>query len=189
LLNRLFGLLTGQVSKQDRVFIVVYAGASAIVLATTQGVQKAKVIKVLSSLTMGGTTNGTARIEPVYNMAQQAFSKDGVNRVSLPTDGDFNVVIKHKQLIEFIKHQRQKGITLTTLSFGLGNYNDHLMEQLADAGNDNYAYTYHIHEARKVLVNQMNAHFKSLLKMSKFKRSLILIGWLSIVCWVTKIVS
>ena len=103
-------------------------------------------------------------------MAEQAFIKGGVNRVILATDGDFNVgVINHQRLIELIKHKRQKGIALTTLGFGQGNYNDHLMEQLADAGNGNYAYIDNIHEARKVLVDEMNATLLTIAKDVKIQ--------------------
>ena len=158
LLTRSLELLTGQLSEQDSVSIVVYAGATGVVLEPTQGNHKAKIKQALSSLSAGGATNGQAGIELAYSMAEQAFIKGGVNRVILATDGDFNVgVINHQRLIELIKHKRQKGIALTTLGFGQGNYNDHLMEQLADAGNGNYAYIDTIHEARKVLVDEMNA--------------------------------
>jgi Ca-activated chloride channel family protein len=158
LLTRSLDLLTSQLREQDSVSIVVYAGASGVVLEPTQGNDKAKIKQALTSLSAGGATNGQAGIELAYSMAEQAFIKGGVNRVILATDGDFNVgVINHQRLIELIKHKRQKGIALTTLGFGQGNYNDHLMEQLADAGNGNYAYIDTIHEARKVLVDEMNA--------------------------------
>jgi len=109
-------------------------------------------------------------IELAYNMAEQAFIKGGVNRVILATDGDFNVgVTNHERLIELIKLNRHKGIALTTLGFGQGNYNDHLMEQLADAGNGNYAYIDNIHEARKVLVDEMNATLLTIAKDVKIQ--------------------
>jgi Ca-activated chloride channel family protein len=158
LLTRSLELLSAQLSNQDSVSIVVYAGASGVVLEPTPGDQKAKIKQALSSLSASGSTNGQAGIELAYNMAEQAFIKGGVNRVILATDGDFNVgVTSHERLLELIKHKRDKGIALTTLGFGQGNYNDHLMEQLADAGNGNYAYIDNIHEARKVLVDEMNA--------------------------------
>lgn len=170
LLIRSLELLTAQLSEQDSVSIVVYAGASGVVLEPTQGNQKAKIKQALSSLSAGGSTNGQAGIELAYNMAEQAFIKGGVNRVVLATDGDFNVgLTNHEQLIEMIKHKRQKGIALTTLGFGHGNYNDHLMEQLADAGNGNYAYIDTIHEARKVLVDEMNATLLTIAKDVKIQ--------------------
>jgi Ca-activated chloride channel family protein len=170
LLTRSLALLTGQLSEQDSLAIVVYAGASGVVLHTTQGDQKAKIKQALKSLSAGGPTNGQAGIELAYIMAEQAFIKGGVNRVILATDGDFNVgITNHEQLIELIKHKRLKGIALTTLGFGQGNYNDHLMEQLADAGNGNYAYIDTIHEARKVLVDEMNATLITIAKDVKIQ--------------------
>ena len=170
LLTRSLELLTGKLSEQDGVSIVVYAGASGVVLEPTQGNNKARIKQALSSLSAGGSTNGQAGIELAYSMAEQAFIKGGVNRVILATDGDFNVgVINHQRLIELIKHKRQKGIALTTLGFGQGNYNDHLMEQLADAGNGNYAYIDNIHEARKVLVDEMNATLLTIAKDVKIQ--------------------
>jgi Ca-activated chloride channel family protein len=170
LLTRSLELLTAQLGERDSVSIVVYAGASGVVLEPTQGDQKAKIRQALRSLSAGGSTNGQAGIELAYSMAEQAFIKGGVNRVILATDGDFNVgVINHERLIELIKHKRQKGIALTTLGFGQGNYNDHLMEQLADAGNGNYAYIDTIHEARKVLVDEMNATLLTIAKDVKIQ--------------------
>lgn len=170
LLTRSLTLLTAQLSEQDSVSIVVYAGASGVVLEPTKGNQKAKIKQALTSLSAGGSTNGQAGIELAYNMAEQAFIKGGVNRVILATDGDFNVgLTNHEQLIELIKRKRQKGIALTTLGFGQGNYNDHLMEQLADAGNGNYAYIDTIHEARKVLVDEMNATLLTIAKDVKIQ--------------------
>jgi Ca-activated chloride channel family protein len=170
LLTRSLELLVAQLNEKDRVSIVVYAGASGVVLEPTKGDQKAKIKQALTSLSAGGSTNGQAGIELAYNMAEQAFIKDGVNRVILATDGDFNVgVTSHERLIELIKLKRQKGIALTTLGFGQGNYNDHLMEQLADAGNGNYAYIDNINEARKVLVDEMNATLLTIAKDVKIQ--------------------
>jgi len=158
-------LLTQQLSAKDSVSIVVYAGASGVVLEPTQGNNTAKIQQALLQLKAGGSTNGQAGIELAYNMAEQAFIKDGVNRVILATDGDFNVgQTDHKQLIDLIKIKKQKGIALTTLGFGQGNYNDHLMEQLADAGNGNYAYIDTIHEARKVLVDELSSTLMTIAK-------------------------
>jgi Ca-activated chloride channel family protein len=170
LLTRSLELLTAQLSEHDSVSIVVYAGASGVVLEPTQGNQKAKIKQALNSLSAGGSTNGQAGIELAYNLAEQAFIKGGVNRVILATDGDFNVgLTSHDRLIELIRQKRQKGIALTTLGFGQGNYNDHLMEQLADAGNGNYAYIDTIHEARKVLVDEMNSTLLTIAKDVKIQ--------------------
>ena len=170
LLTRSLQLLTSQLDAQDSVSIVVYAGASGVVLPPTKGDQTAKIKQALQRLSAGGSTNGQAGIELAYNMAEQAYIKGGVNRVILATDGDFNVgITDHKKLIDLIKQKRQKGIALTTLGFGQGNYNDHLMEQLADAGDGNYAYIDTIHEARKVLVDEMDATLLTIAKDVKIQ--------------------
>jgi Ca-activated chloride channel family protein len=170
LLTRSLSMLTEQLTGQDSVSIVVYAGASGVVLKPTKGDNKAKIKQALSRLSAGGSTNGQAGIELAYNMAEQAFIQGGVNRVILATDGDFNVGLSDFDgLIALIKQQRKKGIALTTLGFGQGNYNDHLMEQLADSGNGNYAYIDTIHEARKVLVDEMDATLLTIAKDVKIQ--------------------
>lgn len=170
LLSRSLNLLSQQLSAKDRVSIVVYAGASGVVLAPTSGEQHEKIQQALTQLKAGGATNGHAGIELAYQMAQQAFIKNGVNRVILATDGDFNLGIHdHKQLIDLIKHKKEAGIALTTLGFGQGNYNDHLMEQLADAGNGNYQYIDTIHEARKVLVDELSSTLMTIAKDVKIQ--------------------
>lgn len=149
-------LLTKQLRKKDRISIVVYAGASGVVLPTTPGHQRERIISALERLGAGGSTNGGAGIQLAYSMAKSSFIEDGINRVILATDGDFNVgMTGHKQLVNLIKDYRNKGISLTTLGFGTGNYNEKLMEQLADHGNGNYAYIDSFLEAKKVLVEQM----------------------------------
>lgn len=170
LLTRSLGLLSQQLSAKDSVSIVVYAGASGVVLEPTKGNNVAKIKQALMSLSAGGSTNGQAGIQLAYNLAEQAFIKGGVNRVILATDGDFNVgLTDQNQLIELIKREKQKGIALTTLGFGQGNYNDYLMEQLADAGNGNYAYIDTIHEARKVLVDELSSTLLTIAKDVKIQ--------------------
>ena len=165
LLTRSLNMLSQQLTERDRVAIVVYAGASGVVLEPTKGNEQAKIAQALMQLQAGGATNGQAGIELAYSLAEQSMIKDGVNRVILATDGDFNVGIRdHDQLIELIKRKKDKGIALTTLGFGQGNYNDALMEQLADAGNGNYAYIDTIHEARKVLVDELSATLMTIAK-------------------------
>jgi Ca-activated chloride channel family protein len=103
-------------------------------------------------------------------MAQQEFIKDGINRVILATDGDFNVgTVNHEQLMDLIEDKRRHGISLTTLGFGQGNYNDHLMEQLADKGNGNYAYIDTINEAQKVLVDELTSTLETIAKDVKIQ--------------------
>ena len=150
--------LSRQLDSNDRVSIVVYAGASGVVLEPTPGNEYRKIASAINRLSAGGSTNGQAGIELAYAMAEKNFTKDGVNRVILATDGDFNVGLSDiDKLKTLIERKRESGIALTTLGFGTGNYNDHLMEQLADVGNGNYAYIDTINEARKVLVDELNA--------------------------------
>ena len=156
LLISAFKLLAGQLEARDRVSLVTYAGNAGVVLEPTPGDQRAKILGALEHLRAGGSTHGSAGIETAYRLAEQARLPEGINRVILATDGDFNVgTVNHEALIQLIEQQRAKGISLTTLGFGGGNYNDQLMEQLADKGNGNYAYIDTLQEARKVLVDEL----------------------------------
>ncbi|WP_085613315.1 MULTISPECIES: VWA domain-containing protein [unclassified Pseudomonas] len=151
-------LLVDQLREQDRVSLVVYAGESRVVLEPTSGREKAKIRTAIEQLTAGGSTAGASGIELAYQMAQQAFIPNGINRILLATDGDFNVGISDfDSLKQMAVDKRKTGISLTTLGFGVDNYNEHLMEQLADAGDGNYAYIDNLREARKVLVDQLGS--------------------------------
>ena len=151
-------LLVDQLRDQDRVSLVVYAGESRVVLEPTSGREKAKIRTAIEQLTAGGSTAGASGIELAYQMAQQAFIPKGINRILLATDGDFNVgVSDFDSLKQMAVDKRKTGISLTTLGFGVDNYNEHLMEQLADAGDGNYAYIDNLREARKVLVDQLGS--------------------------------
>lgn len=151
-------LLVDQLRDQDRVSLVVYAGESRVVLKPTSGREKAKIRTAIEQLTAGGSTAGASGIELAYQMAQQAFIPKGINRILLATDGDFNVgVSDFDSLKQMAVDKRKTGISLTTLGFGVDNYNEHLMEQLADAGDGNYAYIDNLREARKVLVDQLSS--------------------------------
>ncbi len=170
LLKSALKLLVKQLGEKDRISLVVYAGASGLVLEPTLGNQKGKIIAALEGLTAGGSTNGGAGIRLAYTMAQQAFIEDGINRVILATDGDFNVgTVSFEALKDLIEEKRKTGIALTTLGFGSGNYNDHLAEQLADAGNGNYAYIDTLNEARKVLVEELSATLNTIAKDVKIQ--------------------
>jgi len=170
LLKSAFRLLVNQLDARDRVSMVVYAGASGVVLEPTPGNEKARIIAALDQLSAGGSTHGSAGIKLAYAMAEQGRIKNGINRVILATDGDFNVgTVNHEQLIDLIERERAKGISLTTLGFGQGNYNDQLMEQLADKGNGNYAYIDTIREARKVLVEELNSTLGTIAKDVKIQ--------------------
>ena len=151
-------LLVDQLREQDRVSLVVYAGESRVVLEPTSGREKARMRSAIEQLTAGGSTAGASGIELAYQMAQQAFIPNGINRILLATDGDFNVgVSDFDSLKQMAVDKRKTGISLTTLGFGVDNYNEHLMEQLADAGDGNYAYIDNLREARKVLVDQLGS--------------------------------
>ena len=151
-------LLVDQLREQDRVSLVVYAGESRVVLEPTSGREKAKIRTAIDQLSAGGSTAGASGIDLAYQMAQQAFIPKGINRILLATDGDFNVGISDfDSLKQMAVDKRKTGVSLTTLGFGVDNYNEHLMEQLADAGDGNYAYIDNLREARKVLVDQLGS--------------------------------
>lgn len=151
-------MLTDQLTSDDRIAVVTYAGRSAVALEPTAGDRKAEIRAVLDSLQAGGGTAGGEGLKRAYQIAEQARIDGGVNRVLLATDGDFNVGLSNvRQLKQLISANRDSGITLTTLGFGTGNYNEALMEQIADVGNGNYAYIDNLAEARKVLVNEMTS--------------------------------
>ncbi|WP_219267300.1 VWA domain-containing protein [Pseudomonas sp. Xaverov 259] len=151
-------LLVDQLRDQDRVSLVVYAGESRVVLEPTSGRDKTKIRNAIDQLTAGGSTAGASGIELAYQMARAGFIEKGINRILLATDGDFNVgVSDFDSLKQMAVDQRKSGVSLTTLGFGVDNYNEHLMEQLADAGDGNYAYIDNLREARKVLVDQLSS--------------------------------
>ena len=155
LLTQALRLLVGQLTAEDVVAIVVYAGSEGLVLPPTSGDQKEVIKAALSGLEAGGTTNGGAGITLAYDLASRSFLKDGVNRVILATDGDFNVgVTDEGSLTRLIEAKRESGVYLSVLGFGEGNLKDSTMEALADRGNGNYAYIDSLAEARKVLVEQ-----------------------------------
>jgi Ca-activated chloride channel family protein len=170
LLKPAMKLLIKQLRREDKVAIVVYAGAAGMVLEPTQGSDKAKIEAAIDRLAAGGSTNGGAGIQLAYALARQGFIDQGVNRVILATDGDFNVgTVNFDALKELVETQRKSGIALTALGFGTGNYNDRLLEQLADAGNGNYAYIDTLREANKVLVEQMSATLLTIAKDVKIQ--------------------
>ena len=148
-------LLVDTLRPEDTVSIVVYAGATGMVLEPTSGEQREKIVQSLEGLSAGGSTNGGAGIELAYKLAAENYQKDAINRVILATDGDFNVgVASRGELKRLIEEKRETGIFLTVLGFGTGNLKDSSMEQLADAGNGNYGYIDTLLEARKLLVEE-----------------------------------
>ncbi len=156
LLKKSLIMLSNQLRENDFVTIVVYAGSSGVVLEPTSGKDKKKIEEALERLEAGGSTYGEGGIRLAYKKAKENFNKEGINRVIICTDGDFNVGESNtNKLKELIEKERESGVTLTTLGFGMGNYNDNLMEQLSNVGNGNYAYIDNINEAKKTLVTQL----------------------------------
>ncbi len=163
-------MLTRQLTAEDRISIVVYAGAAGMVLEPTPGDHRAKIFDALGRLEAGGRTAGEAGIKLAYELAEANKIDGGINRVILATDGDFNVGVSDvRALKDLIVRKRKSGITLTTLGFGTGNYNEALMEQMADVGNGNYAYIDRLSEARKVLVNEMDSTLFTIAKDVKIQ--------------------
>jgi len=165
-----FKLMVDQLREEDRVAIVVYAGAAGLVLDSTSGKDKDKILSAISNLEAGGSTAGAEGIELAYKIAKKNFIASGNNRVILATDGDFNVgVSSESELTRLIEKKRKEGIFLTVLGFGTGNIKDSKMESLADKGNGNYAYIDNIMEARKVLVNEMGSTLFTIAKDVKIQ--------------------
>lgn len=148
-------MLVDELKPDDTVSIVVYAGSAGTVLEPTKVSEKGKVLSALENLSAGGSTAGAEGIRQAYQLAKQNFDKDGVNRVILATDGDFNVGITDTDELQgFVERERESGVFLSVLGFGMGNYNDELMQTLAQNGNGAAAYIDTLSEARKVLVEE-----------------------------------
>jgi Ca-activated chloride channel family protein len=156
LLKASITLLVNNLRHEDRVAIVVYAGSAGLVLSSTPGDEKAKILEAIDRLEAGGSTAGGAGIKRAYDEAVANFIRGGNNRVILATDGDFNVgVSSDGELVRLIEDRRKSGVFLTVLGFGMGNLKDSKMEQLADHGNGNYAYIDNLLEAKKTLVHEL----------------------------------
>ena len=170
LLKQSFMAMVPRLREQDRISIVVYAGSAGLVLPPTSGADHETILAAFDRLAAGGSTNGAAGIELAYQQAKRAFIKDGVNRVILATDGDFNVgTVDMEALKTMVAEQRRSGVSLTTLGFGQGNYNDELAEQLADIGNGNHAYIDTLNEGHKVLVEEMSSTLFTIAKDVKIQ--------------------
>ena len=170
LLKQGLAMLAKGLRHEDKVSIVVYAGAAGAVLEPTRGSDKGSILSALERLQAGGSTNGASGIELAYKFARNNFIRGGVNRVILATDGDFNVgVSSHGELVRLIERQRESGVFLTVLGFGTGNVQDHLMESLADNGNGNYAYIDSEQEAEKVLVRESGSTLVTIAKDVKLQ--------------------
>lgn len=163
-------LLADQLRDDDQVSIVVYAGAAGLVLEPTPGKDKEKIKAALDNLNAGGSTAGGEGLQLAYATAKQAMIAGGINRVILATDGDFNVgVTSIDQLKAMIEEARESDVSLTTLGFGEGNYNDALMEQVADVGNGNYGYVDSIKEAKRLLIDQLGGTIQTIAKDVKIQ--------------------
>jgi Ca-activated chloride channel family protein len=170
LLQRSLSELVKNLSDEDRVAIVTYAGSSGLVLAPTVGAKKHEILNAIANLQAGGSTHGSEGIRLAYETAREHFLKDGNNRVILCTDGDFNVgVTDQSELQQLIEKERESGVFLSVLGFGDGNLQDSTMELLADKGNGNYAYIDSISEGRKVLVEQMGSTLFTIAKDVKIQ--------------------
>jgi Ca-activated chloride channel family protein len=163
-------MLVEQLRPEDHVSIVVYAGASGVVLEPTSGADKRTILDSLDRLSAGGSTNGGQGIELAYKLAQAHFDAGAINRVILATDGDFNVgTTSQGDLVRLIEQKREHGVFLSVLGFGSGNLKDATMEQLADKGNGNYAYIDSLAEARKVLVEEAGSTLVTIAKDVKIQ--------------------
>ena len=170
LLKKGLALLVENLRPEDRVSIVVYAGASGVVLEPTSGNRQDRILEALEQLQAGGSTNGGAGISLAYELAEKTFIEDGINRVILATDGDFNVGPSSRgELVRLIEDKRKSGVFLSVLGFGTGNVKDSSMEQLADKGNGNYAYIDSIFEAKKVLVEEAGSTLVTIAKDVKLQ--------------------
>lgn len=163
-------LLIEQLREEDRISMVVYAGQAGLVLPSTSGAQKQTIRDAVERLEAGGSTAGGAGIQLAYKVASENFIKKGNNRVILCTDGDFNVGLSSDaSLVQLIEKERESGVFLTVLGYGIGNYKDNKMQQLADKGNGNHAYIDNINEAKKVLVNEFGGTLFTIAKDVKLQ--------------------
>jgi Ca-activated chloride channel family protein len=170
LVQQSLSMLTKELRPQDRVAIVVYAGAAGLVLPSTAGDRRADILEAIDNLKAGGSTAGGAGIQLAYQVARENFIQGGNNRVILATDGDFNVgITSDGDLDRLIEQERTSGVFLTVLGYGTGNYQDSKMQTLADKGNGNHAYIDNIMEAKKVLVNEFGGTLFTIAKDVKLQ--------------------
>lgn len=158
-------MLTKQLRTQDTISIVTYAGRTQVTLPATKGNDTDKILAAIDSLDASGSTNGEAAIKLAYQQAKIHYKKDGINRILMMTDGDFNVGVSDvDEMLDIIRRERDSGVSLSTFGFGESNLNDHMMEQVADNGNGNYSYIDSLSEAKKALVDEMSATFNTVAK-------------------------
>ncbi len=170
LLKRAFKMLVNELRPEDRVSIVVYAGAAGKVLDSTPGDEKQEILEALENLSAGGSTAGGEGIKLAYKIARDNFIEDGNNRIILATDGDFNIGVSSTSEMErLVEKERDSGIFMSVLGFGTGNIKDDKMETIADKGNGNYAYIDNIQEARKVFISEFGGTLFTIAKDVKFQ--------------------
>jgi Ca-activated chloride channel family protein len=170
LVKQSLALLVNELREEDHVAIVVYAGQAGLVLPSTPGSDKQRILQALDGLEAGGSTAGGAGIRLAYDVARRNFIRGGNNRVILCTDGDFNVgQSSDAALVQLIEDRRREGSFLTILGFGMGNYKDAKMEKLSGAGNGNYGYIDDLLEARKMLVREMGGTLVTVAKDVKLQ--------------------
>jgi len=170
LVQESLNLLVDQLRQIDKVAIVVYAGNAGLVLPSTNGSNKMKIKEAINQLEAGGSTAGGEGIQLAYKIARENFVKDGNNRIILATDGDFNVgVSSDDELVQLIEQERKSGVFLSVLGYGMGNYKDSKMQQLADKGNGNHSYIDNINEAKKVLVSEFGSTLFTIAKDVKIQ--------------------
>ena len=158
-------LLVEQMRAQDTISMVTYSGSTNVVLPATSGNQKAKILAAIDTLKADGSTNGEDALKLAYRQAEQSMKKNGINRIMMLTDGDFNVGISNvDDMLDLVKANRDRGISLSTVGFGRGNLNDYMMEQMADNGNGNYSYIDSLTEAKKVFGDELAATFNTVAK-------------------------
>ena len=158
LVKKTLRILTEQLRPQDKVTLITYASGEELVLPPTSGRNKDEILRAINKLQAGGATAGESALKMAYEQAQKAYVKNGINRILLATDGDFNVGVSSTDALKsMVAEKRKSGISLTTLGFGTGNYNEDMMEQIADAGDGNYSYIDNEKEAKKVLQHQLTS--------------------------------
>ena len=158
LVKKTLRILTEQLRPQDKVTLITYADGEALVLPPTSGDNKDEILRAINKLQAGGSTAGESALRMAYEQAQKAYVKNGINRILLATDGDFNVGVSSTDALKsMVAEKRKSGISLTTLGFGTGNYNEDMMEQIADAGDGNYSYIDNEKEAKTVLQHQLTS--------------------------------
>lgn len=170
LLKASFKLLLDNLRSEDRIAIVVYASQTGVLLPSTSAKEKKKISKVIDDLVASGSTAGGAGLQTAYKVAKKNFLPKGNNRIILATDGDFNVGISSRDKLQrLVEEERNNGIYISVLGYGMGNYRDDMAETIADKGNGNYAYIDNLTEAKRVLVNEFGGTLYTVAKDVKLQ--------------------